>query len=647
MQDSVVIYFDIAAVVIMVVTFASLVLRRITSGPTSRVYMSAMSLVLVTAVVCLVGEVYDLYAASTQTAINTPAWREALTLIYYTLRTLTAPAYLILIATVSGTTHRLDRNNLVRLLLWGPMVAVVLLVLTNPLHHMVYYQLEGEMHVGIMMQVVYASGAYYSLIGIWWLIRWRSLLSSDEFYTLLALYPIILVSVAIQFVFPALHIEMFITSVSMMLISAFVIRPERRIDSLVGAGSLHSYREMCRRAFISEKPLCLVYLEIVNLERVRELVGKDELQDVVKMVAKNLTSRLEHDDALYYLRNGMFCISPRNIDVDHALRIARNAHEEGKAKSLAINERHANTEMRTCIVRAPEDVKDVETLKTFVRRFARLVPESGVTTYSELSEQPGFDLEMQLSDIIARAIDNRTFTVFYQPIYCVKDGKFHSAEALVRLSDPQFGWVPPALFITEAEANGTIVEIGEILLDKICAFLGTVDYEGTGLEYVEVNLSVDQCIRPEMAGDIVECLNKHGVEPGRINLEITETSASFSQEAIEANVKILAAEGVTFSLDDYGTGYSNVTRALSLPFSLVKLDKSFVDNLDQDAVKIVVDDTVAMMKSIGKNVLVEGVEDEAQAEKLINAGVDYIQGYYYAKPMPEDEFLDFLLSRNG
>ena len=647
-----IIHYDVAAVVIMAVTLLSLVFRHITSGPTGRVYLSCTILVLITSVALLAGELYDIFVlAQTSQASATnpdgpPFFRDCLTLVYYALRSLMAPAYLVLIATVSATSHRLDSNNFTRICLWAPMLIVLFIVLTNPFHHLVYYYEGGIQQQGPLIQALYLSAAYYSIIGIAWLIRWNAVIDEDEFATLLLLYPIILSSVFIQYLYPDLHIEMFITSIAMMLLSAFVVRPERRLDSLVHAGSLRAYREMCQRTFITEKRLCFVYLEIVNLERLRDLVGKDELQNVVNRVAENLTATLKRNDQMYYLRNGLFCIVPNNIDADRALSIARKTHNEGKAVSDANHEGPSMTEMRTCVVRVPEDVDDIATLNSFVRRFAYLVPNSDVVAFSELAQRNGFALEMAISDIVARAIKQRSFEVHYQPIWCMREKRYRSAEALVRLNDPEFGWIPPDLFIPEAEQNGLILEIGSILFEKICQMLASIDYEATGLEYVEVNLSTEQCIHPTLARDLLALVRKYGVDPSRVNLEITETSSAFSQAIVSENMSKLSEAGFSFSLDDYGTGYSNATRMMSLPFSLVKLDKSFVDGMDDPSVHTVLTDTVAMLKDIGKDVLVEGAETKEQVDDLSAMDVDYIQGYYYAKPLPESEFAAFLVEHN-
>jgi EAL domain-containing protein (putative c-di-GMP-specific phosphodiesterase class I) len=167
---------------------------------------------------------------------------------------------------------------------------------------------------------------------------------------------------------------------------------------------------------------------------------------------------------------------------------------------------------------------------------------------------------------VQRGIAKRAFEVYYQPIWDVQKERFCSAEALVRLHDPEFGYVSPGLFIPEAEQSGAIVDVGRIVLQKICQFLGKVDFAATKLSYVELNLSVEQCMQPDLVPQLLGLLKENHVESNRINLEITETSASYSQAVIDNNMKAFAQEGITLSLDDYGTGYSSLARMLSLPF---------------------------------------------------------------------------------
>lgn len=653
MPHNAIIYFDIAAVVVMSISLACFLLQQITKDAANRVYLTALILVTITSAIALTGELFDSFVGPVLGSLGPSIQgfahiaRSLLAIAYYSLRSSMAPAYLILIATISGTTYLLNSKTSVKIAMWTPMVLVLLVILSNPAHHLVFTIDNGVLQRGPFVQVLYTEALYYSIAGVLWLARWRSLFSANELTTLALLYPIMLAVTVIQCFVPELRLEMFVTSIAMMLISVFVIHPETRHDTTVDAASLHSYNEMLKRAFATEKPLCLVYVEVVDMQKLRELAGKTELQEIIRTISRTLSATLERDDMLYYLQNGTFCISSRNIDPEHALAVARRTHEEGLAKSNPAHEESRTIALRSCVVRVPEDAPNRETLRSFGKRYAHFVPTSSVTTLEELSKRDDYELQMALSGIIARAIEARSFEVYYQPIYCLKDGKFHSAEALVRLNDPVFGWISPAFFIPEAEQSGTIIDIGNILLQKICAFLAEIDYESTQLDYVEVNLSVDQCIRPEMATELLHLIMAYGIEPSRMNLEITETSAAYSQQAIETNMRILAETGITLSLDDYGTGYSNITRILDLPISLVKIDKSFVDGLDDNATKTVLADTISTMKSIGKDVLIEGVETREQKEALEAMGADYIQGYYFAKPLPQSEFITFLQTHNN
>lgn len=657
MDQTAVMRYDVAAVVITTICIASLILRRKMSGPINRIYLATTIVILFTAFASLGAEVYDRVLgpatiAPASGAISYPlVMRNAISMLYYTMRSLTAPLYFVLITAITYTSHRLKRGKVVMFLMWAPVVVTTLLVLTNPLHHLVFFYDATGSHRGPLILVLYASSLYYSLVGMAWLLRWRRILTYDTFATLALLYPIVCTSAIIQYFIPKMRLEMFVTSVVLMLLSDFVMRPERQFDALADAASLQAYREMCERAFITDKPMCLVYTEIVSIERLRELVGKDGMQTIVRTVSINLHHMLAPGDVLYYLRNGLFCIAPHNIDANRALSIARTAHEQKRALSPAHIEHPVehpdDLELRTCVIRVPEDVHDLSTLRNFVRRFSHLVPTSSVTSFAELSKMEDFELQMSLSDVVTNAIRKRTFEVFYQPIYCMADGHFHSAEALVRLNDPQFGYVSPALFIPEAEYNGAIQQIGSILLDKIFAFMGGMDYDTTGFHYVEVNLSADQCVRAHTARELLDLAQRYNVAPPRINLEITETSSTYSHQAIARNVRTLAEAGFSFSLDDYGTGYSSLTRALDLPFSLVKFDKTLADGTDDPATRTVVEQSIAMMHSIGKHVLVEGVETREQVELLRAMGADYIQGFYFARPMPQDELVAFLHEHNG
>lgn len=265
---------------------------------------------------------------------------------------------------------------------------------------------------------------------------------------------------------------------------------------------------------------------------------------------------------------------------------------------------------------------------------------------ADIFHKDHYDLMNNIDSIIENAISNHLFEVYYQPIYSIEHKIFNSAEALIRLKDPQYGFIPPDLFIPVAEKSGAIHRIGAYVLDEVCAFIASPEFKELGLDYIEVNLSVAQCMRNNLADEILEIMTKHNVSASQLNLEITETTASNSQETLQENVKQLLESGINFSLDDYGTGYSNIERISSLLFDIVKLDKTFVNVANNNNHDIVLNHTVSMIKDLGMKIVVEGVEDETLLNRFADLGCDYIQGYYFSRPIPKPEFIQFIKEKN-
>ncbi len=166
-----------------------------------------------------------------------------------------------------------------------------------------------------------------------------------------------------------------------------------------------------------------------------------------------------------------------------------------------------------------------------------------------------------MDSILNRAITRQSFEMYYQPIYSIKEKKFVSAEALIRLNDLEHGFISPAVFIPAAESKGLILPIGDFVLESVYRFISELDFERLGLKYIEVNLSVAQCLQKDLPQKIEQLEKKYQVSPDRINFEITETTYENIGDVIHENLQAITARGYSFSLDDYGTGYSNIQRS--------------------------------------------------------------------------------------
>jgi EAL domain-containing protein (putative c-di-GMP-specific phosphodiesterase class I) len=241
------------------------------------------------------------------------------------------------------------------------------------------------------------------------------------------------------------------------------------------------------------------------------------------------------------------------------------------------------------------------------------------------------------------AMHNYGFKVFYQPIRDAATGEYHSCEALLRLYDEDYGFISPEEFIPRAEKSGLIIEIGEYVFEEVCKTIRSRKFEELGIDYVEINLSAVQCIQRDLRDKLQIIMKRYHVKPEMINLEITETAAAHTPEILLKNMQDLAAAGFELSLDDYGSGYSNMSYMLNLPFKMIKIDKyivwaAFSDKRAEKALEA----TIRMIKSIGMTVLAEGVETPEQAEWLTASGCDFLQGFYYSRPIPKKEFLEIM-----
>ncbi len=246
--------------------------------------------------------------------------------------------------------------------------------------------------------------------------------------------------------------------------------------------------------------------------------------------------------------------------------------------------------------------------------------------------------------LIRSAIADDRIEVFYQPIYSARQKKFVSAEALVRIRDKDGTIIPPGRFIPVAEKTGLIALIGEMVFDKTCAFIRENNLKAQyGIHYVEVNLSVAQCENTALAETYIGILKKYDLDPSCVNLEITESTSVLTRNTLLKNMNTLIDYGVKFSLDDFGSGASNLNYIIDMPVSIVKFDRDMSQAyFANQKAKFVMEASMHMIHDMKLEIVSEGVETAEQLEAILALGIDYIQGYYFSKPLPGSEFLQFV-----
>ncbi|MDE6763262.1 MAG: EAL domain-containing protein [Oscillospiraceae bacterium] len=639
------IYFDICAVLVLCMLLFSAFFRKMTVGLTNRLFITLLFVTLATAVSDIFSVVVP-YSKGELTGTLCAGFQY----LYLILRNSMSPVYILYLISLTDTWHKLNKSLAFKLFLIIPYSAIIVTLVSNAFTDAVFsFDENGAYTRGPAMPALYVCSFIYLVTGICYIIRYKDLFKTEKLLALCAIFPLTLISLAIQWFFPHMLVEMFAAAISLLLIIVTVQRPEELLDSLTGLSKYVAYGVDMKRNFANGKRVGIILVNISNYSSMHAILGFDNLNAMLKRIADRFVAINKEEKlraGLYYLDRGRYRFVVTENNWDKLESTAEKINSELK-QSIIFNQMSLNLIAHVCIAHCPEEITDFEPLMAFGNELNDMPYSGRVIRTSEIAKENRFRLSNELDAIIDNAIANRTFEVYYQPIYSIGTDNFISAEALLRLHHDKYGFIPPDLFITAAEKSGAIHKIGELVLEKVCSFIASSEFKELGLQYIEINLSVAQCMQADLADKILQIMKRYGVSPDKINLEITETAASYSQNIMMENLEKLTQAGIEFSLDDYGTGYSNIKSVASLPIKIVKLDKTFVDSEDNPRMWIVLKNTIKMLKDMNMHIVVEGIETESLVKKFTELNCEYIQGYYYSRPIPESDFVAFMRKHAG
>ncbi|WP_448245501.1 bifunctional diguanylate cyclase/phosphodiesterase [Thalassotalea agariperforans] len=269
--------------------------------------------------------------------------------------------------------------------------------------------------------------------------------------------------------------------------------------------------------------------------------------------------------------------------------------------------------------------------------------DSYVYYAKEMEEQTLWRLSM-IRQLRTDFAENR-LALWYQPQLELSTGKVVGAEALLRWQTADGQFISPAVFIPLAEYSGLIIDIGDWVIDQACLQIKSLTAKGYHDIGISVNVSIPQFRRNNFVDSIIETTEKHQIDKSRLELEITESILMDDPQVVIDSLIKIKANGIHIALDDFGTGYSSMSYLQQLPLDRLKVDRSFVIDIAKEGKSIIADTIISLGKQMNLKVIAEGIEDVEQQEHLIAQGCHEVQGFYYAKPMPEDEFLAYLESK--
>ena len=639
-----IIYFDLCAIPLFLMILTICFSRKMTKGNANRLFIGLVFLSLFSAIADLGMEILDNLAPLSE---GGRVLCSMSTYAYLFLRNSNNAVLLLFLLALTRTAF-LIRKRWAKIAFCLPYAAILAMLAQNPF---TYNAFIVTLEVGYtrrpLMLAFYGIALLYGLFGFAYCVYCRRYLPKNKWNALIIVYLLVHLAVVIQFFHPELLVEMFCTALGEMLIMLSIMRPEERMDSSVGMLSWASYQTDLKNILRAGEHVQIIVIRMLNCREIRNYLGDYKYNRYLTELANGIRAAHRNNIELYFERPGTIYLI-MTADEASTESVGKRLLSEAGGQIKRYAEMGVRFEPRICLIRCPDDLRNAEEIISLGHKFHKIDSSKRTTLRaSEIVHSQDFILEARITEILDRAIRENHIEMYYQPIYDVRSGGIRSAEALARIIDPEYGTVSPGIFIPAAETEGFIIPIGDMILEQVFRFISEHDLDALGLSFIEINLSVAQCMESSLPEKIRSLQQKYGVDPGRINLEITETTFENISEITLENINELVQMGYSFALDDYGTGYSSIQRINHIPLKLIKIDKTMLDEVPSENGRKILEYTVRMMQSIGKQLVVEGAETGGEVEILKNMNCDYIQGFYFSRPLPADQFICYIEEQNG
>lgn len=571
-------------------------------------------------------------------------------ILYLLFLSFIPPLFLLYTLATTDMWHKLNRLKMKVFIFAIPIAAFVVILLAN-------YFVPTAFEIGPGRELIIHWGFYlgYFVLAFYMVITAVFInnnvrpIDKKRYYVLLAPIYMVAFGMTISLVAPRHHIVCFMITLCILMLVLINRRVEDSVDIATGMHTYKVFAEDMDTNFKTGKQMEIILINIVNYKYTLRIVGYDAMLKMMGNVSAQMLRIMRKYHAqfmCYYNGDGKFAIelSERHLAFAHEIadEIARSIRS-----NIKMDIADYEIDINTCLLSCPDDISDVDSLFMLIADLDLFESGGKVVSASAITDTKEFAMKKEMATIIDRALANHYFSVFYQPIYDTKRKKFASAEALLRLRDPKYGYISPSLFIPLAEKSGAIHALGSFVLEEVIKFIASDEFKELDVDYIEINLSAMQCLRSDLADEITALTNRYRVDPSKINLEITETASGYSQSKLYGNIQALSENGFSFSLDDFGTGYSNLMRIASLPLYIVKLDRAFVLMEESGGYHVIIRNLIRMLKDMNLKVLVEGIETEEMKESFIQMGVDEIQGFYFCRPLTRSAYVRFIKEKTS
>ncbi len=424
-------------------------------------------------------------------------------------------------------------------------------------------------------------------------------------------------------------------------------------DSLTGIYNRRYFdekiSEILEKISGSKRTFSLMMMDVDHFKEYNSIYGHVEGDNVLRVISNTIKNTVTRKNDFVARYGGEeFVVVLLDTDEAGARRVAEKMLESIRNLKIPHEGSDASDWITASIgvVTAQNDEK--YSVEDYVKKADELLYKSkheGRDRYSFENLGTSAGKELDLSERLRRCVANdmECFDVYYQPIVYTKTGRWHAVEALCRWSDPDFGIVSPAQFIPMAESSGMIGAIGLWVLEKAIKDCKKLGLDKLDVFILSVNVSAKQLYDVNFANRVIGILQRNDYPPYKLCLEITESVQFNLEDSVLETLKQLHAKNINIALDDFGTGYSSLIKFTMPNIDAIKIERSFVEKIEADMnVRHLLSSLSEMAHTAGKVMVVEGIETDMQHEVVSEIGVDFLQGYLFAKPMPSEELLEVI-----
>ncbi|MGK5026378.1 EAL domain-containing protein [Janthinobacterium sp. RB2R34] len=421
-------------------------------------------------------------------------------------------------------------------------------------------------------------------------------------------------------------------------------------DTLTGLPNRSQFYDSLTHALIQAQEhewyVAVLFLDIDRFKNVNDTLGHTIGDELLRQFSSRLVDCLRVRDTIGRFGGDEFAailILPDGAQ--HSVAVVDKIREAMR-KPFDLHGHEVTVTVSIGIAVFPDDATDADTLIQYADTAMYRAKEAGRDAFrfftAEMNAQSMARLDME--NALRRAINNDEFVLFFQPKVHISSGRVSGAEVLIRWRRPGHGMVSPAVFIPLLEETGLIVRVGNWVIDQACRAIADWCSSSIGPVHLSVNVSGIQFFVGGLEEEVLRAIRKHDIAPDLLELELTESSLMSNAEETITVLRNLKALGVQISIDDFGTGYSSLAYLKRFPIDKLKIDIAFVrevtSNPDDAAIVLAI---ISMAHSMKLQVIAEGVENDAQLAYLRRHGCDEMQGYYFSRPVPQDEFEQMLM----